>query len=107
MSARTADLASVSNQVTVEGRQSSLTLSPESVVIHKCGIEFRSPSAFAPWTEMTLALQTPESGRLRCSGVVVSCTGNKHLGYRVSVVFTSLSKQAESRLALMAFSSLA
>ena len=107
MSARRVGLSGANNQVTVQGRQSSLSLSPESVVIHKGGIEFRSPTAFAPWTEMTLALQTPEAGRVRCSGVVVSCTGNKHLGYHVSVVFTAMSKQAESRLAMMAFSPLA
>jgi len=39
--------------ITVEGRQSRLELSAESVVIHKSGIEFRSPTPFNPWTEMT------------------------------------------------------
>lgn len=95
------------HQVTVEGRESSLTLSPESVVFHRSGIEFRSPTPFASWTEMTVSLQPPEGGHVRCSGVVVACSGNKHVGFHVSMVFTGLSKQAESKLAAMAFSSLA
>jgi hypothetical protein len=66
-------------------------------------MEFRSPTSFSPWTEMTLTLQTPEDERIRCSGVVVSCTGNKHLGYHVSMVFTGLSEQAQQQLAEMAF----
>jgi hypothetical protein len=94
---------SATSQVTVEGRQTSLSLSPESIVIHKGGIEFRSPSPFSSWTEMTLALQTPKGERVRCSGVVVSCTGNKHVGYHVSMVFTGLSEQAAEQLASLAF----
>lgn len=34
-------------------------------------------------------------GRLNCNGVVISCTGNKHAGYHVSMVFTSLSRGAQ------------
>jgi hypothetical protein len=39
--------------------------------------------------------------------VVVDCTGTRHSGYRVAMVFTSLSRQASERLALLADSSLA
>jgi hypothetical protein len=38
--------------------------------------------------------------------VVISCTGSRHTGYHVSMVFTGLSKQAEARLSAMAFSQL-
>jgi len=108
MSARKAFSSdSTHSQVTVSGRQSNLTLSPDSIVIHRGGIEFRSPTSFPSWTEMTLTLQTAEHERVDCSGVVVSCTGNRHVGYHVSMVFTGLSKQAEARLAEMAFSPLA
>jgi hypothetical protein len=104
MSARKAlSQNSARSQVTVEGRESSLTLSPDSIVIHRGGIEFRSPTSFASWTEMTLTLQPPEHERILCSGVVVSCTGNKHIGYHVSMVFTGLSEQAQEQLASMAF----
>lgn len=105
MSARKISHPDAVSNVTVEARQTRLSLSPASVIIHKNGIEFRSATAFAPWTEMTLALQSPsESHRVNCSGVVISCTGNKHAGYHVSMVFTSISKQAQARLSTMAYS---
>ena len=54
---------------------------------------------------MTLTLQSPrEGGKVHCNGVVIACTGNKHAGYHISMVFTGLSKQAEARLVAMAFS---
>jgi PilZ domain len=85
--------------VIVEARQTRLTLTPEAVSLHKGGIEFRSQVPFAPWVEMTLTLQSPQdSARVNCIGVVVDCQGNKHVGYHVSMVFTSMSKQAEARL---------
>ena len=91
-------------QVTVEARQTRLSLLPDSVVIRRNGIEFRSPTPFSPWTEMTLTLQSPrDNGKVHCSGVVISCTGNKHGGYHVSMVFTGVSKQAQARLDTMAF----
>ena len=98
---------SFQQQITVEGRQSRLELSSEAVVIHKSGIEFRSPTPFNPWTEMTVALHSPrDGGRVHCSGVVIACSGNRHTGYRVSLVFTGMSRQAQSRLNLMARSGL-
>src|SRR2546421_9012973 len=105
MSARRIEPSESLNQqhVTVEARQTRLSLSPNSVIIHKNGIEFRSTTAFAPWTEMTLTLQSPVGGsKVHCSGVVISCTGSRHTGYHVSMVFTDLSKQGQARLAQMA-----
>jgi len=99
--------SSFEQPVTVEARQASLELSADTVVIHKSGIEFRSPKPFNPWTEMTVALQAPGGGgRLRCHGVVIACSGNKHAGYHVSMVFTSLTKQVQTRLNSMARSDL-
>jgi hypothetical protein len=108
MSARKlGSVSSLHQQVTVEARQSKLELSADTVVIHKSGIEFRSPSPFNEWSEMTVTLQSPrDGGRLNCSGVVIACSGNKHAGYHVSMVFTSLSKQAQTRLNSMAHSEL-
>lgn len=92
-----------SGSVTVQARQTSLTLSPESVVIHKGGIEFQSEIAFPKWVEMTVSMKSPLDGsRVNCSGVVVDCAGSKHAGYIVSMVFTGLTKQAESKLNQMA-----
>lgn len=93
--------------VTVEARQTRLTLAPEAVAIHKGGIEFRSQAPFPRWVEMTVTLQSPQDGtKVNCSGVVVDCAGNKHAGYHVSMVFTSLTKQAAARLNTLAYSSL-
>ena len=95
------------HHVTVEARQTRLSLSPGSVIFHKNGIEFRSATPFSTWAEMTLTLQSPrEAGKLHCTGVVIACTGNKHSGYHVSMVFTGLSKQAEARLNALAFAAL-
>ena len=104
MSARKIESAGSFHQhVTVEARQARLSLSSQSVIIHRNGIEFRSSTPFAPWTEMTLTLQSQrENGRVHCSGVVIACTGSRHSGYHVSMVFTGLSKQAQARLTSMA-----
>jgi hypothetical protein len=105
MSARRAEFSGSLNHLTVEGRQTRLTLSPDSVIIHKNGIEFRSATPFSAWTEMTLTLQSRrDDGRVHCNGVVIGCTGNRHTGYHVSMVFTGLSKQAQARLSTMAYS---
>jgi len=93
--------------VTVEARQASLELSADTVVICKSGIEFRSPTPFHEWAEMTVSLQPPGGGgRLHCHGVVIACSGNKHAGYHVAMVFTGLTKQGQTRLASMSHSEL-
>jgi hypothetical protein len=107
MSARKAEITGGLHHVTVEARQTRLSLSPDSVVIHKSGIEFRSTTPFSPWAEMTLTLQSPRDGtKVHCHGVVIACSGNKHSGYHISMVFTGLSKQAEARLSALAYSQL-
>ena len=72
MSARKIEHAGSFQQVTVEARQTRLSLSPNSVIIHKNGIEFRSATPFAAWTEMTMTLQSP------LGGGPVHCTGRGH-----------------------------
>ena len=75
--------------------------------IRKNGIEFQSSSLIPEWTEMTVDLQSSHSGgKLQCSGVVVACSGSKHAGYRVSMVFTSMTEQAQAQLNTMARSEL-
>lgn len=103
MSARKIGSAAVFEPVTVQARQTRLTLSPENVRIHRNGVEFRSASPISAWTEMTVTLQsTKDAGKVHCTGVVVACNGNRHNGYVVSMVFTSLSKQSQARLNLLA-----
>ena len=55
MSARKVGSISSFQPVTLEARQTRLELSADSVAVHKSGIEFRSPTPFTPWTEMTVA----------------------------------------------------
>lgn len=92
-------------QLTVNSRKASLTLSPDAVSIHKGGIEFRSESSFPIWVEMTVTLKSAHDGAtVNCTGVVVGCSGNKHAGYQVSMVFTSMTKQAEAQLNTIVYS---
>lgn len=96
---------SAENHLTVNSRKVGLTLSPDAVSIHKGGIEFRSQTHFPNWVEMTVSLKSPvDDVVVNCTGVVVDCIGNKHEGYHVSMVFTSMSKQAEARLNTMVVS---
>ena len=93
--------------VTVEARQSRLELSSDAVSIHKSGIEFRSPTPFTLWAEMTVSLLSPRDGsKVQCNGVVVSCAGNKHTGFHVSMLFTGMTRQTEARLHSLAASDL-
>ena len=105
MSARKITNHGNSEHLTVNSRKASLTLSPDAVSIHKGGIEFRSESSFPIWVEMTITLKSPHDGAtVNCTGVVVGCSGNKHAGYQVSMVFTSMTKQAEAQLNTIVYS---
>ncbi len=105
MSARKVESVSAFSSVSLQTRETRLSLPPEQVRIHRNGVEFRSETAIAPWTEMTVTLQsTRESGPVHCTGVVVACNGNRRDGYSVSMVFTSLSKQSQARLHSLALS---
>ena len=107
MSARKiGNLESLSPPLTHDAKQARLSLSHEAVVIHKSGIEFRSPTPMKEWTEMTVELQTKDNGRIHCSGVVIASTGNKHAGYHISMVFTNMSPTAQARLSQMSLTAL-
>ena len=96
-------LGSVVNSISVAARESTLSLCADKVSVHKSGIEFCSPTPFHEWSEMTVSLQSPTDGsRISCHGVVVACAGSKHSGYHVSMLFTSLTPQAEKQLGAMA-----
>jgi hypothetical protein len=84
--------------LTVQSANTVLNLSPTAFRIRKNGIEFKADKEVPMWTEMTVDLQLPGTKSFSCSGVVVACTGNRHAGYNVSLVFTSVSKQAQERL---------
>ena len=108
MSARKLPHTDVFSPLTVRSQTRHLSLPAHAVRFRRNGIEFRSQSAFVPWTEMTIDLQTPlEARKFHSTGVVVACQGDRHAGYKVSVLFTSLSRQAQARLNSLAHSSLA
>jgi hypothetical protein len=95
-------LGSLGSSVKVAGREAALALSAEKVSVHKNGIEFRSPTPFHEWSEMTVTLQSPLDGsQLSCHGVVVACAGNKHAGYNVSMLFTGMSPQTQRLIGVM------
>jgi hypothetical protein len=105
MSARKASPTDTSpaENVAGGGRQIRLALASDAVLISKNGVEFRSPDPFPLWTEMTASIQAPtDGGEVICTGVVVACTGNRHLGYCVSLLFSGLTPQTEKRLVALA-----
>jgi hypothetical protein len=90
------------SSVSVSVRDTKLELSTNTVSVHKNGIEFRSPSPFNEWSEMTVALVSPkDGGQISCHGVIVSCAGNKHTGYHISMVFTGLNAETQRLLGTM------
>ena len=94
---------SLESSVTVQARTTRLNLTSGSVRIRRNGIEFRSDDPIPPWTEMTVDMESGAK-KLRCTGVVVACDGNRHAGYLVSMVFTGLSRQSQAQLNNLAFS---
>jgi len=86
---------------------STLSLPAGAVTIRKNGIEFVSEKALSPWTEVNLAIESPsEKRRVNCRGVVVACDGNRHSGYKVSLLFVGVTPQTQQRLESLALSHL-
>lgn len=104
MSARKVNGVAVFQPLAVQSHQTRLFLAPNQVTVRRNGVEFRSMTPIAPWTEMTVTLQSNRGEtKVHCNGVVVACNGNRHGGYLVSMVFTNLSKQAQETLNILAF----
>ncbi len=82
-----------------------LNLTADQVFFRKNGIEFRSASSIPVWTEMTVDLKAAESESLACNGVVVSCSGNRHTGFQIAMVFTGMSPQHQQQLDTFSFAS--
>jgi hypothetical protein len=99
MSTTKLDTSGIFQPLEVVGDKVKMTLSQHSVRIRKNGIEFSSLKSFPVWKEMSLDLVSPSNnGKVHCTGVVVACDGNRHMGYTVSMVFLSLSQQAQECL---------
>lgn len=104
MSTSKLDTSGIFQPLKVKENRSQLSLTAHNVCIRKNGIEFRAEKAFPLWTEMTIDLVCGSGKRIHCHGVVVSCNGNRHSGYIVSMVLMNLSRQAQERLDTLAFS---
>lgn len=78
----------------------SLTLPASAVRLSKNGVEFLSSRPFPAWSEMTVEVVSPQTGKkIHATGVVVECQGNRREGYVVSLMFMNLSRQAQAQLA--------
>lgn len=73
-------------------------LAADQVFFRKNGIEFRSTNSIPVWTEMTVDLQAGGGRQIACNGVIVACSGNRHTGYLIAMVFTGMSAQHQRQL---------
>lgn len=90
------DLPNGVNPVRVSGKDFQLDLGLESLVARRNGIEFKSDNPLPIWRELNVVLHTDQdSPPHRCNGIVVSCTGDRHLGYSICLLFLNLPPSAE------------
>jgi len=98
MSTSKLDTSGIFQAPKIATAQTRLALDASAIRFRKNGIEFRTDKPIPPWTEMTVALQSPVDGKtVHCTGVVVECAGNRHAGYLVSMVFMNMSRQSQER----------
>jgi hypothetical protein len=103
MSARKLPANSTSGKRDKAESHTRIDLPPESVLFRKNGIEFKSEVPFPTWTEMTVTLHSrKDSSQLDCTGIVVACSGNRHLGYHVSLLFSGLTTESQAWMESMA-----
>lgn len=103
MSARKTTKLSSADSSTTPHR---LTLATHAVRVAKNGIEFHSAHPIPIWKEMTADLETVFQKKIHCTGVIVACAGNRREGFMVSMLFTHVSKQAQTILGSLAEKSL-
>lgn len=99
MSATKLDRSGVFQTAAAESTPARLTLPASDVRLSKNGVEFLSSRPFPAWSEMAVAVVSPQTGKkIHATGVVVECQGNRREGYVVSLMFTSLSRQMAVQL---------
>ncbi len=87
--------------------QNQVTLSASTVQVHRNGLEFHTENPMTVWKEIAVTLESPLTiKKIQCAGVVVACTGNRHSGYNVSMVFTQISKHSQELLSFLSSSRL-
>jgi hypothetical protein len=105
MSASKIDRTRSSLPLTDHSNHTSLDLTAAEVYFRKNGIEFRTHASIPVWTEMTVDLQAAHGHQVSCTGVVVACSGNRHTGYLIAMVFTDMSPQHQRRMQELAHAS--
>ena len=104
MSTSKLDTSGIFQPLKVKENRTQTCFTTQHVCIRKNGLEFRIEKAFPLWTEMTIDLVCGNGGRIHGHGVVVSCHGNRHSGYIVSMVLLNLTRRAQEHLDTLAFS---
>ncbi|HVK58364.1 MAG TPA: hypothetical protein VM735_06255 [Candidatus Kapabacteria bacterium] len=107
MSTSKLDTSGIFQPVKVKENRTQLSLPANNVCIRKNGLQFRSDKPLSLWTEMTMDLVGGSGKKIHCHGVVVACHGNRHTGFIVSMVLMNLTRQAQERLDMLAFSTVA
>ena len=108
MSTSQLDTSGAFQPITVQTSATQLSLPANAVRVCKNGVEFLSTEPIPAWTEMTVDLHSArDAKKVRATGIVVECNGNRHSGYSVSMIFMNLSRQSQERLSEIAHSSLA
>ncbi len=86
-------------------KHTSLDLGADEVYFRKNGIEFRTGASIPVWTEMTVDLHTAQGQHVACTGVVVACSGNRHTGYLIAMVFADMSPAHQRQMDAFAVAS--
>lgn len=85
-----------------------LHLSPQNTLVRNNGIQFHYGTELPRFTEMAVDLHDPEDGaEIKGKGIVVSCSGDRHKGFEISMVLLNLSETHRARLGVLAYSHLA
>lgn len=93
------DQSGVFGPAAAGSHETRLLLPADRVAFRTNGIEFLSSRPVDQWKEVTVELLSPVDNRpLRGTGVVVDCTGNRHTGYVVSLMFLSVAPDSRQRL---------
>lgn len=105
MSTSKLDRSGVFHPLSIESSQLKLEIPAHSVRFRKNGLEFISERDLPLWTEMNVDVHSLHDGRrVTCNGVVVHCQGNRHTGFRVSMVCMNLTRQAQAHWTALAAS---
>ena len=104
MSTSQLDTSGVFQPVNFQSAEIKLSIPANGIRFRSSGIEFTSARPVPLWAEMTVDLHSPldQGKRVRCTGVIVECNGNRHTGYLIAMVLMNLSRQAQERLTQLA-----